>query len=120
MNYKIDLKTILIISLTIILIGMVVFGPSLVTDNNEKILNKLKVDNKNLLKKNDSLILVNLKLDKEISIIDKKLDTIKDKLELSEIKIKELEDEKSKLRHFVDGLDADGVARSLSEYLESK
>jgi peptidoglycan hydrolase CwlO-like protein len=119
-KYNLDLKTILILVLTLVVIGMIVFKGKPPIDDHKDELERLRIENVKLLKDNDSISLKNNKLDEKILKSTKKIDSIKVELTETNDRIKELENGKNKIPTYVDGLDADGVAKSLSEYLEGR
>ena len=68
-----DMKTILIILLSIIIIGMFLFGKNVI-DKHEDEIKTLHIENETLLTTNDSLKNNNIKLDVILAEIDTKLD----------------------------------------------
>lgn len=115
---KIDTKVIFILILAAALILSLIFRPAKKIDMYTDQIKQLHEQNDSLLLNNDSLKLVNSKLDKEIKKILIVIDSTQAKLDQTNKKIKDLENGKGKVSSYVNGLNADGVARSLSEYLD--
>lgn len=117
---KIDIKVIFILILGGALILSFIFRPAKEIDTYEDEINQLREENKELLINNDSLKIANLQLNKEIQELLLSIDSMGVELEKNNNRIKVLEDEKNKVSDYVDGLDADGVAESLTEYLNRR
>lgn len=117
---KLDIKTIFILILGGALILSLIFRPTKEIDTYEDEINQLKEENKELLINNDNLKIANIELNKEIQELLLSIDSMGVELEKNNNRIKDLEDEKSKVSDYVDGLNADGVARSLTEYLNRR
>ena len=113
-------KNIIIGILVLTLIGLYLFSGDNLIDSHGEELNRLRLENESLIKKNDSIRLLNLNLDKRVLILDGIIETKEDSLEIANKRIKELQDGKIKVNDFVDGLDIDGVDRALTEYLETR
>ena len=114
---KIDIKVIFILILAGALILSLIFRPSKTINNNEDKIKQLNKENEMLLSNNDSLKLANLKLDNEINKILKEIDKTQQELEKTNKKIKDLENGKGKVTAYVNKLNADGIANSLTEYI---
>jgi len=119
-NGKIDIKVIFIIILAVALILSFIFRPSKDIDNHEDEIELLNKQNKRLFNINDSLQLENLKLNEEIEQLIVSIDSTKVLLDKNKDKIKDLENDKSKVSTYVDRLNVDGVTTSLSEYLNRR
>jgi chromosome segregation ATPase len=119
-NSKIDIKTLLILILGGVLIFNIVFDDSKEIEYYENEITLLKEENKKLLNNNDSLEVVNNKLAKEIEILLSDIDSTQVKLNKLEGDIKDLKNGKAKVSGYVNNLNADGVARSLSDYLNKR
>jgi len=115
---KIDIKVIFILILAAALILSFIFRPAKKIDLYEDEIKQLHEQNDSLLLDNDSLKLANSKLDNKIKKILIIIDSTQVKLDKTNKKIKDLENGKGKVSSYVNGLNADGVARSLSEYLD--
>lgn len=114
---KIDIKVIFILILAGALILSLIFRPSKPIDTSEDKIKQLNKENEMLLSNNDSLKLANIKLDIEINKILKEIDKTQKELEKTNKKIKDLENGKGKVTSHVNKLNADGIANSLSEYI---
>ena len=117
---KIDIKVIFIIILAVALILIFIFRPSKYIDNHEDEIELLNKENERLFNVNDSLQLENLKLNEEIEQLIVSIDSTKVLLDENKDKIKDLENDKSKVSTYVDRLNVDGVTSSLSEYLNKR
>jgi len=117
---KIDIKVIFIIILAVALILSFIFRPSKYIDNHEDEIELLNKENERLFNVNDSLQLENLKLNEEIEQLIVSIDSTKVLLDENKDKIKDLENDKSKVSTYVDRLNVDGVTSSLSEYLNKR
>lgn len=115
---KIDIKVIFILILASILILSLIFRPSKSIDTYNNKINQLERENDSLLFNNDSLKTINTKLDVEYNKL--LIDINKTHLELDKTndKIKDLENGKGKVSTYVNKLNADGIAKSLSDYLD--
>lgn len=114
---KIDIKIIFILVLATLLILSFIFRPSKSIDNYEDKINQLKEQNDSLLLNNDSLKLANSKLDIEIEKLLNDIDSTQAKLDETNNRIISLENGKNKVSGRVNKLNADGIANSLSDYL---
>ena len=117
---KLDIKTILILILAVVLILSIIFRPSKPIEMYEDEISSLKQQNKTLLQNNDSLELANGQLDKEIEGYLIEIDSTQVLLDENNDKITELENGKDKVSGYVDGLNADGVTESLTNYLNRR
>ena len=120
MKNKIDIKIIFILILAIALILSFVFRPSNKIDMHEDSFNKLELDNIKLKNNYDSVKLDNVKLKEEIRELIMNIDSTRAELFDTEYRLKELEDDKDEVSGHVSTLDADGIAESLTEYLNRR
>ena len=118
MKDKLDIKMIFILVLAGALILSWIFRPSKKIDEYEDEIELLEQRNQELLEKNDSLSLANDTLDIQIKEINEKIDSAQTELNENKERIKDLENDKGKVSDRVRNLNADGVAKSLSEYIE--
>jgi len=114
---RIDIKVIFIFCLAIALILSFIFRPSKGIDMYKDEIKQLHKQNDSLLKNNDSLKMLNVKLDKQINQILHEIYITQVNLDKTNDKIKNLENGKGKVSSYVNNLNADGVAKSLTEYL---
>jgi len=117
LKIDIDIKSIFIIILAIALICSFIFRPAKPIETYEQEINALKKHNKELLISNDSIKIINKKLEKEIEIILYAIDSTKTLLKKTENKVKELEEKRDEVSDIVDNLNSDGVTKSISDYL---
>jgi chromosome segregation ATPase len=102
-------------------VGIILFNPSKKEINKyETEINNLNKKNKELLFKNDSLKNVNRQLGNDILILTKKIDDINIELEDNENLIKRLKKKKGEIFSNVNSMDANGVTRSLTDYLKRR
>jgi hypothetical protein len=120
-NIFIDKKTIVIILLSLLVVGLIFFK------NSDKDIEKYKLEienlnkvNKELLLNNDSLKNLNSELSKDIINLNDKIDDINLILESNESLIKRLKKRKSEIPTNVNVMDADGVASGISDYLKRR
>lgn len=112
-----DIKMWFIIILGVGLILSLIFRPSPNIKEYEEDIENLKRENDKIDSQNDSLRLVNTKLNEEVKILLKEIDTTEQLLKQNNERIKQLENDKNKISDYVKSLDANGVAASLSDYL---
>lgn len=117
---KIDIKVIFILILAVLLILSYIFRPSKGIDMYEDEINALREENERLTLSNDSIKLLNNQLDIEIKKLSELIDSTQSKLSDNEEKIKDLENGKGKVSGYVKTLNADGIAKSLTEYLNKR
>jgi hypothetical protein len=115
---KLDIKTVFIIILSLALIISFFVGQKNKIDYRKDEIKVLHTKNNELLKKNDSLAIVNKSLDKKIAKIDSiiKVNDIIISEKQSQIEI--LKRRKNEIPSHVNVLSANGVASSLSKYIE--
>jgi len=102
-------------------VGIILFNPSKKEIYKyETEINNLNKKNKELLFKNDSLKNVNRQLGNDILILTKKIDDINIELEDNENLIKRLKKKKGEIFSNVNSMDANGVTRSLTDYLKRR
>lgn len=116
MNKKIDIKTILIIVLTLLLVIGVVFHKNKV--NNSDSFEKITIENKGLLLKVDSLTKINAELDKNIMVINLKIDSTNKTLKETELELTKLNKRKNEIPRYINSLSANDVSSSLTEFIE--
>lgn len=119
-NKRFDTKTVFIFVLAGALILSLIFRPSKKIDDHKDKLKQLEEINKGLLNDNEKLKDLNEDLFEDINDLLEKVDSISYELEDSKRKIKDLEDAKGSITDYTSGLNADGIAKSLSEYLNKK
>lgn len=117
---NIDLKVIVIIILSGLLIFKLIFHKDKNINKYEKEIEELKNKNDKLKSYNDSLTNVNLKLIKDIDSLYYSIDSTMVEIKIKEVEIKKLEHEKIKVGAFVNKLNSNGVSSELSRYLNKK
>jgi predicted nuclease with TOPRIM domain len=117
---KLDIKSIFIIVLSVLLLLSIWFRPSKTVDNHKNEIDQLIKENERLLSTNDSLKLSNIIINREVDKLHKEIDDTQERLRKTNNKIKDLEDGKDKVSDYVKSLDADGISKSLTEYLNNK
>lgn len=117
---KIDIKVIFILILAGLLILSYIFRPTKGIDMYEDEINTLREENERLLLSNDSIKSLNNELDNEIKKLSEVIDSTQSKLSDNEEKIKDLENGKGKVSGYVKTLNADGITKSLTEYLDKR
>ncbi len=120
MKEKFDIKVIFILVLAGALILSFIFRPSKELDTYEDEINLLKQENEQLLNNNDSLKIVNQKLGEEITYLLENIDSTQAQIAIKDKEIDSLEHAKGKVSDRVRNLNANGVAESLTEYLNSR
>jgi chromosome segregation ATPase len=117
---KLDIKSILILVLGGILVFTIIFRPTKKIDTYEDEIEQLELKNDSLRNLNDLIGTENDSLRTERLEIQSKVDSIGVELEENKDKIKDLQNGKGKVSGYVKTLNADGVANSLTEYLNRK
>lgn len=117
---KLDIKMVFILILAGALILSFIFRPSKTINTHEDEIEALEKENESLLSKNDSLTIENAKLDEKIQKILIDIDSTQHLLDETNDRINDLENDKGKISSYVKSLDADGVANSLTEYLNKR
>ena len=120
LNVKIDTQTIFILILATALVLTIIFRPSKPIETYENEINDLKKVNKELLLSNDSISIINKKLEEEIKEILFTIDSTQALLKNTENKLKELEGRRNEVSNIVDNLNSDGITNSLSDYLQRR
>lgn len=117
---KLDIKSIAIIVLGVALIFSFVFGQHNNIDNHKDEINELHKENKAILKANDSLILLNSRIDGEINQIHSKLSQTVLELDSTKKQLSDLKNRTHEIPKYVGHLSANGVASSFANYLGTK
>ncbi len=114
-----ETKNILIILLSIIIIGMFLFGRNVIDKHTTEI-KALHIENKRLLTTNDSLKNDNMKLDIILANIDTKLNK-NNKETISVLRdLDKLNENKNEIPNYVTYLSANRTADALSKYLKDR
>ena len=115
---KIDIKLVFILVLSLALIISFFVGQKNKIDYRKDEIEVLHAKNNELLKKNDSLATVNQILDKKIAKIDSIIKVNDMKISEKQSQIETLKRRKNEIPSHVNVLSANGVASSLSKYIE--
>lgn len=120
-NISLDSKSIVIILLSLIVVGLIFFNNSgRDIKKYEQEISNLNKKNKELLLNNDSIKNLNLVLTKDIIDLNIKVDFINSQLIENEGLIKRLKNKKSEIPTNVNVMDADGVASGITDYLKRR
>ena len=120
MKEKIDIKVIFILVLGAALILSFIFRPSKEIDMYEDEIETLQQANEQLLNNNDSLKIANEELGVRNRELLQNIDSTQAEIAIKDHEIDSLEHEKGKVSDVVRNLDANGVAESLTEYLNNR
>ncbi len=116
---KSNYKNIIILILMVLVIIFIWSSNKNKTDNN-LLIDKLKTENKRLIKDNDSLLVVNNEIDKKINEIGILIRNVNNNLKNIEYGIDEINNERYNNKNAFDNLDASGVSSELSKYIKKR
>jgi hypothetical protein len=114
---KIDIKSIIIGLLVLIIILVIIFGKKTYIDKKDDEINQIKTTNANLVKKNDSLHILNKSLDLKIDTIYKKIELNKIILNKNNSEIINLKNKKNETNSYITNLSGNDVASEMSKYI---
>lgn len=114
-----DVKTLLLVVFGVIIIGLLLFG-NVIVDNNAKEIKALKIENADLMGKNDILKSNNNRLDKVLNKIDIDLKQNNKDTDAILTALDKINKKKNETRTYVNSLSANDVADELSKYLEKR
>ena len=117
---KIDIKTWFIIILGIALIVTFMFGQKNNIDTHKDEITGLHNDNALLIKRNDSLINANVKLDTKILEINTKLETNVKELADTQLELDKLKKKKNEIPKIVNNMSANWVSSSFTDILNKR
>ena len=115
-----NIQLVFIVILAGALILSLIFRPQKPIETYENEINSLKQQNQQLLLSNDSINLINTKLQKEINVILIAIDSTKVVLKEKENKIKELEKKRNEVPTIINNMHSDDVTNSFSDYLKRR
>lgn len=118
-NFFLDMKNILIMLLTVIVIGLYLFGKTNIDKHKEEI-KTLHIKNDSLLSKNNSLKNDNAKLDIILTQIDSKLNKNNKETNAVLSALDKLKTKKNEIPNYVNALSANGTANAITKYLEDR
>lgn len=117
---KLDIKSIAIIVLGAALIISFIFGQNNNIDYKKDEIKALHDQNKLLTQANDSLLLANKRIDQQIKDIHCELAKTAVELAKTQKELTDLKHRKNEIPKYVNGLSANDVANSFTNYLDSK
>ena len=115
-----NIQTVFILILAGALILSFIFRPSKPIETYEDEINALKQQNHQLLLSNDSINLINTKLQEEIKVILYAIDSTKVVLKETEEKLKNLEKKRNEIPDIINNMDSDDITNNLSNYLKRR
>ncbi len=115
-----NIQLVFIIVLAAALILSFIFRPSIPVETYENEINLLKQHNQQLLLSNDSINLINNKLQKEIDIILYAIDSTKVALKETEQKLEILEKKRNEVSTIINNMDSDDITNTFSNYLKRR
>jgi regulator of replication initiation timing len=115
---KLDIKTVFIIILSLGLIISFFLGQKNKINYRKDEIKELHAKNDKLLGKNDSLFILNDKLEKKIAKINLLIEANNKEIAEKESQIQLLKKRKNEIPNHVNVLSANGVASSLTKYIE--
>jgi len=115
---KLDIKSIFIIILSVGLVVSFMLGQKNTIDYKKDEIKSLHKQNEALMDKNDSILLVNKSLDKQISEINKQISANEELLADTELQLNILKQRRNEKSNIVTNLSANGVTNELSNYVK--
>lgn len=115
-----DIKIVFILVLAVALILSFLFRPSTPIETYEDKINLLKQQNQQLLLSNDSINLINTKLQEEINVILYAIDSTKVALKETEHKLEILENKRNEVSTIINNMDSDDITNTFSSYLKRR
>ena len=115
---KLDIKSIFIIILSLGLVVSFMLGQKNTIDYKKDEIKSLHKQNEALMDKNDSILLVNQSLDKQISEINKQIKANEELLADTELQLNILKQRRNEKSNIVTHLSANGVTNELSNYVK--
>ena len=115
-----NIQTVFILILTAALILSFIFRPSTPIETYEDEINLLKQQNQQLLLSNDSINLINTKLQEEINVMLYAIDSTKVALEKTETKLENLEIKRNEVSTIVSNMGSDDITNTFSNYFKRR
>ena len=115
-----NIQTVFILILAAALILSFLFRPSVPIETYEDKINLLKQQNQQLLLSNDSINLINTKLQEEINVILYAIDSTKVALKETEHKLEILENKRNEVSTIINNMDSDDITNTFSSYLKRR
>jgi predicted RNase H-like nuclease (RuvC/YqgF family) len=120
MAKQLDTKSIIIIILASLLVIFTIFQPNKKIDNYKDEIKALHLKNEQLLQNNDSLKIVNEKIDKELKNIYGVIKITEKLIAQYDNRITELKNKQDETSNRVNVLSADGVASEFTNYIKKR
>ena len=115
-----NIQTVFILILAVALILSFIFRPSTPIETYEDEINLLKQQNQQLLLSNDSINLINTKLQEEINVMLYAIDSTKVALEKTETKLENLEIKRNEVSTIVSNMGSDDITNTFSNYFKRR
>lgn len=115
-----NIQTVFILILAAALILSFIFRPSTPIETYEDEINLLKQQNQQLLLSNDSINLINTKLQEEINVMLYAIDSTKVALEKTETKLENLEIKRNEVSTIVSNMGSDDITNTFSNYFKRR
>ena len=115
-----NIQTVFILILAAALILSFIFRPSIPIETYEDEINLLKQQNQQLLLSNDSINIINTKLQEEINVILYAIDSTKVALKETEHKLEILEKKRNEVSTIINNMDSDDITNTFSNYLKRR
>ena len=115
-----NIQTVFILILAVALILSFIFRPSTPIETYENEINLLKQQNQQLLLSNDSINLINTKLQEEINVMLYAIDSTKVALEKTETKLENLEIKRNEVSTIVSNMGSDDITNTFSNYFKRR
>ena len=115
-----NLHIIITLSLVIALIAIIIFGPTNESNEYENELNILKQNNNLLIIQNDSVLSLNVGLQKEINYNLSLIDSTTKVIEESKKEIDYLNKKRNEIPDIINSLNSDGITTALSSYIKRR
>ena len=115
-----NIQTVFILILVAALILSFIFRPSTPIETYEDEINLLKQQNQQLLLSNDSINLINTKLQEEINVMLYAIDSTKVALEKTETKLENLEIKRNEVSTIVSNMGSDDITNTFSNYFKRR
>jgi len=115
-----NIQTVFILILAAALILSFIFRPSTPIETYEDEINLLKQQNQQLLLSNDSINLINTKLQEEVNVMLYAIDSTKVALEKTETKLENLEIKRNEVSTIVSNMGSDDITNTFSNYFKRR
>ena len=115
-----NIQTVFILILAAALILSFIFRPSTPIETYEDEINLLKQQNQQLLLSNDSINLINTKLQEEINVMLYAIDSTKVALEKTKTQLENLEIKRNEVSTIVSNMGSDDITNTFSNYFKRR